>query len=120
MQSKNKYALAALALPILVTQPIFAFAADNDQDKPTVLEKIVVRDKKAVAEPLAKSEITEKDIKQKQAQVSDTARLLEDVPGVSLQTGGGVSSLPIIHGLNDERVKVEINGMNIFLLALIT
>jgi iron complex outermembrane receptor protein len=38
---------------------------------------------------------------------------LEDIPGISLQTGGGVSSIPVIRGLNDERVKVIVNGMNI-------
>lgn len=44
---------------------------------------------------------------------SDTAGLLYEVPGVSLQGAGGVSSLPAIHGLADDRVNTQANGMGI-------
>ncbi len=47
------------------------------------------------------------------ARTNDTASLLDDVPGVSKFNTGGVSSLPVIHGLNDDRVKVEVDGMGI-------
>ncbi|MCF7969807.1 MAG: TonB-dependent receptor [Methylococcaceae bacterium] len=53
------------------------------------------------------------DILKKQSQISDTAKLLDDTAGVSFQSGGGVSSIPIIHGLNDTRVKIEVNGMTV-------
>ncbi|MEQ1729245.1 MAG: TonB-dependent receptor [Vicinamibacterales bacterium] len=42
---------------------------------------------------------------------SDTAMLLEGVPGVSLAANGGLSGIPAIHGLADDRVKITINGM---------
>lgn len=44
---------------------------------------------------------------------SDTASLLEMTPGVSLQKGGGISSLPVIQGLADDRVNIKIDGANI-------
>lgn len=44
---------------------------------------------------------------------SDAASLLRDIPGVSLQAAGGVSSLPIIHGLADDRLRVKVDGMDI-------
>jgi len=44
---------------------------------------------------------------------SDTASLLDDAPGVSAYTNGGASSLPVIHGMNDDRVKVLVDGMSI-------
>ena len=44
---------------------------------------------------------------------SDTASLLRDVPGVAMQTGGGVSSLPIIHGLADDRLRTRVDGMDL-------
>lgn len=44
---------------------------------------------------------------------SDTASLLRDVPGVAMQTGGGVSSLPIIHGLADDRLRTQVDGMDL-------
>ena len=42
---------------------------------------------------------------------SDTAMLLEGVPGISLAANGGLSGIPAIHGLADDRVKITINGM---------
>ncbi len=44
---------------------------------------------------------------------SDSTRLLQDVPGVSLQGAGGVSSLPVIHGLADDRIRVQVDGMDL-------
>ncbi len=44
---------------------------------------------------------------------SDTASLLADEPGVSLYRAGGVSSLPVIHGLADDRVRVKVDGMDL-------
>ena len=43
----------------------------------------------------------------------DTAQMLKMEPGVSFQTGGGISSLPIIHGMADERVKISIDGAQV-------
>lgn len=43
----------------------------------------------------------------------DTARLLEDEPGLSLYQAGGVSSLPVIHGLADDRVRTKVDGMDL-------
>ena len=42
---------------------------------------------------------------------SDTAQLLSGTPGVSILTNGGVSSLPVIHGMADDRVRTEVDGM---------
>ncbi len=44
---------------------------------------------------------------------SDTATLLSEEPGVSLYRAGGVSSLPAIHGLADDRVRVKVDGMDL-------
>lgn len=44
---------------------------------------------------------------------SDTAKLLDGQPGVSLYRAGGVSSLPVIHGMADDRVRVKVDGMDL-------
>lgn len=44
---------------------------------------------------------------------SDSASLLRDVPGVSLYGAGGVSSLPSIHGLADDRLRIKLDGMDL-------
>jgi iron complex outermembrane receptor protein len=49
----------------------------------------------------------------KLATTSDTASLLSDVPGLSLNGAGGVSSLPAIHGLADDRLRIKVDGMDL-------
>lgn len=53
------------------------------------------------------------DLAGKRLATADSAALLSDLAGVSLNTGGGLSSLPAIHGLADERVKILIDGMSL-------
>ena len=94
-----------------------ALAADETppkkDDQPLSLEKIVVTGERPALRSLNTSEVEGTEIIRKRAEISDTAKLLEDIPGFSLYGGGGVSSLPVIHGLNDDRVKVLVNGMSI-------
>jgi iron complex outermembrane receptor protein len=47
------------------------------------------------------------------ASTSDAASLLRDVPGVSFYGAGGVSSLPVIHGLADDRLRTKVDGMDL-------
>ena len=47
------------------------------------------------------------------AGTSDSASLLRDVPGVSLYGAGGASSLPSIHGLADDRLRITVDGMDL-------
>ena len=44
---------------------------------------------------------------------NDTASLLENTAGVSLYGAGAISSLPVIHGLEDERNAVVLGGVPI-------
>ncbi len=43
----------------------------------------------------------------------DAAKLLENEMGVSLYRAGGVSSLPVIHGLADDRIRIQVDGMDL-------
>lgn len=47
------------------------------------------------------------------ASTSDTASLLRNVPGISLRSAGGISSLPAIHGLSGDRVRTKLDGMDL-------
>lgn len=44
---------------------------------------------------------------------SDSSQLLSATPGYSVAQGGGVSGLPFVNGLGDERLKIRIDGMEI-------
>jgi iron complex outermembrane receptor protein len=47
------------------------------------------------------------------ARTSDTASLFSGIPGLDLYESGGVSSLPVVHGMADDRVNVLVNGMSL-------
>ncbi|MDC8758206.1 TonB-dependent receptor [Janthinobacterium fluminis] len=49
----------------------------------------------------------------KKVATGDSAGLLRDIPGISMYGAGGVSSLPAIHGLADDRLRVQVNGMDL-------
>ena len=67
----------------------------------------------AITEALSADTLDAAGLASEQGRSNDTAGLFKDIPGVSLNTGGGVSSLPAVHGMADDRVKVTVNGMNI-------
>ena len=47
------------------------------------------------------------------ASTSDAASLLRNIPGISLRSAGGVSSLPAIHGMSGDRVRTKLDGMDL-------
>ena len=44
---------------------------------------------------------------------NDTATLLLELPGTSSYGAGGVSSLPVLRGLADDRLRVQLDGMDL-------
>jgi iron complex outermembrane receptor protein len=89
----------------LLALPAAAFAAD----KP--LPAVVISG--TAASPTNATTIDSATLKAQRAATSDTASLLSDVPGVSLYGAGGVSSLPAIHGLADDRLRIKVDGMDL-------
>lgn len=53
------------------------------------------------------------EIAGQRARTSDTASLLTAFPGVSVYGAGGVSGLPVIRGLADDRLRTKIDGMDL-------
>ncbi|MEY4767057.1 MAG: Heme/hemopexin utilization protein precursor [Pseudomonadota bacterium] len=47
------------------------------------------------------------------AAATDTAELLRGQPGVSLYSAGGLSALPVLRGLADDRIRVRVNGVDL-------
>ncbi len=63
--------------------------------------------------PLAPAAVDPTQLRSLGAATSDTASLLRGVPGLSLQGAGGTSSLPAIHGLGGDRLRIKIDGMDL-------
>jgi len=53
------------------------------------------------------------DLAAQRTATGDAAQLLRSIPGVTLSGAGGISSLPAIHGLGDDRVRVQIDGTDL-------
>ena len=89
--------------------PIYASPQSDDE----ALEHITVEGN--IGQPLAAhtAVLNEDDINRKGAASADTASLLKGIAGVHLNATGGLSSLPAIHGLADDRLRVKVNGMDL-------
>jgi len=86
-----------------------AFAAD-----PAVLPEVeITADRLQSLPSLTNSGLEQRSLARLRTNTSDTANLLDGQPGVSLYGAGGVSSLPVIHGMADDRVRVKVDGMDL-------
>lgn len=61
--------------------------------------------------PLTSTTVSPRQLGEGRRQTDDTTQLLQSIPGTSVYNTGGVSGLPVIHGMNDDRVNTLINGM---------
>lgn len=68
-----------------------------------------------LTEPTAptSTEVSTETLQSLRAATSDTASLLKNVPGLTIQTSGGVSGLPVIRGLADDRLRIKVDGMDL-------
>ncbi|MCX7176555.1 MAG: TonB-dependent receptor [Proteobacteria bacterium] len=77
------------------------------------LSQVIITAPKLEDPSLSASSLGERSLAPLRSSTSDTASLLRDIPGVSLYGNGGVSSLPAIHGMADDRVRVKVDGMDL-------
>lgn len=99
--ARHRFALLPLCA-LLASLPFAALAQD------AALQPITVKASKA-----AVSDVSADQVEAERAHTSDTASLLRNLPGVSLYGAGGVSSLPSVHGLADDRLRIQIDGMDL-------
>ncbi len=92
---------------VLLAMSSSTYAADN-----ATMSEVVVTGKTTAPLP-ANTPVSEQTISTKRASSSDSATLLDGQPGVSLNGAGGVSSLPSIHGLADDRIRTKLDGMDL-------
>lgn len=98
---------ARLTLSVLMA----CCTADAMAESATSLSEILVSAQRD--NPIGAIQLRQGDIAAQRARTSDTARLVTGLPGVSAYTGGGVSSLPAIRGLADDRLRTEVDGMDL-------
>lgn len=99
-----------LALPVLSLTCSQAYAAD---EKINTLPTVTVNDARPDTQLVGGSVLNATDLAPKLSATSDTASLLSDIPGLNLNGAGGVSSLPSIRGLADDRLRIRVDGMDL-------
>lgn len=77
------------------------------------LDTITVTGSRIDNRPVGATQLERQSLAKQRVSTSDTARLLEDIPGVSAYGAGGISSLPVIHGLADDRLRTQVDGMDL-------
>ncbi|HPB91767.1 MAG TPA: TonB-dependent receptor [Rugosibacter sp.] len=109
MNKKNHF-FSPKKLSLAIASALVSMAAIANDNNP---EPILVQATKPAANTPFSTAVTSADITSQRAATSDTASLLRDIPGISLYGAGGVSSLPAIHGLADDRLRIKVDGMDL-------
>ncbi|MGM0631624.1 MAG: TonB-dependent receptor [Pseudomonadota bacterium] len=79
-------------------------------EPPAELEEILIEGQRHRSSYL--QSMSEEDIRKLSSSTSDTASLLSQLAGVSVNQAGAVSGLPTIRGLTDDRLRVKVDGMD--------
>ncbi|PKO93711.1 MAG: TonB-dependent receptor [Betaproteobacteria bacterium HGW-Betaproteobacteria-10] len=99
--------------PLVAAMAIAFSGAAFAQSSPQIMDAVKVTAQREAPLPNSTGTLNTNAIAGQRAYVSDTAQLLTDVPGVSLYGAGAVSSLPVIHGLADDRLRISVDGMDL-------
>lgn len=109
---KSLPTLLATAIAVIIQAPLFADAnvensAEENKDND---EKIIVFGIQHLprADGFSDDELTSA-----KATTSDTAAMLTKLPGLDIQQGGGVSGIPVIRGMADDRIRINVDGMEL-------
>ncbi|BAK68425.1 TonB-dependent receptor-like protein [Sphingobium sp. SYK-6] len=65
---------------------------------------------KIATAPLTSETVSRDRLRRLQSQSSDVAGLLTRLPGVSANTGGGFSAMPVLRGLSEQRFTILVDG----------
>ncbi|QIL43193.1 TonB-dependent receptor [Acidovorax sp. HDW3] len=93
---------------LLAALPLWAGAQEAQ------LGTVTVQSPKAAVLPLGAADADAAALAAERTRSSDSASLLQSLPGVSLQGAGGVSSLPSVHGMTDDRLRIQLDGMDLY------
>ena len=100
---------------LLLTAPRAAGADEEPRRDAPLGEVIEVKGRKAKSTDASVSASAPEraDVAARKATTGDASDLLRSVPGVSLNGAGGISSLPSIHGLADDRLRIQVDGTDL-------
>lgn len=98
--------------PLLALSQTSSLAGNRDEAT-TTLSTVTVDATRIEDAPPGSVQLDKRNLPAWRTNTSDTARLLENIPGVSSYGAGGISSLPVIQGLADDRLRTQVDGMDL-------
>lgn len=113
----NKPTLLSLAVSLIFSPTIgMADSSDNSRQNGIPVKALPLLDVQAsrMEGPAFEGQsLSSSSLARQRINTNDTARLLEDIPGVSTYGAGGISSLPTIRGFADDRIRTQVDGMDL-------
>ena len=106
IRNRSLRAIFAASSTIL---PMTVHAQEANQLPPVDIESGSSADA-VLSAPVTGRTLTREAIRLRQTSTSDTAELLRLLPGVSANSGGGFSSMPVIRGLSEQRLRITVDG----------
>lgn len=104
----DTFCLSKIALAVTLTMSAGTLAA---AEPPVDVEEIIIEGQRHSSGGHLQS-LDAADVRKLSAATSDTASLLSMLAGVSVNQTGAVSSLPMIRGLSDDRLRIKVDGMD--------
>lgn len=113
-----KKSLPVFLTLLLVAEPSFAQSKTNSsvpvEDAPLpTMSTMVITDSRAEDASSPSSRLDPGAIAAQRASTSDATQLLQSIPGVSAYSAGGISALPVVRGIADDRLRVQVDGMDL-------
>ncbi len=104
---------STIAAALLLFSSPWALAEEAEPE--VVFDEVVIDVQKVQTKDakLGASRPGRAELESRRATNADATELLRGVPGVSLSGAGGISSLPAIHGLADDRLRVQVDGTDL-------
>ena len=102
-----------LSTGIAYAEPAKPIESAKKTDEPLVLDAIIVRAQSSNIDEAFGTYLNRSKIARSRTSTSDTAQMFDHTAGVSFSSGGGISSRPVIHGMADDRIRIQIDGMNL-------
>lgn len=99
------------AEPTPAISPETAIAAENSEGAFSLPPIDVESPAPLITPPLNSTSLTPQNVRTWQTKTDDTTKMLQSVPGTSVYQTGGVSGLPVIRGLADDRINTLVDGM---------
>ena len=103
----------ALALPIGAATPALAQDQADSNGATEVYANSATNREIVVTALTSLARLDREDARKSQAESSNTGAILGNVPGVSVNSGGGFSGMPAIRGLNQQRISITVDGQTI-------